>query len=403
MNARASQAGGLGVWHSTGETFVVSGNRVESKLRSLLHGPRMVCFDNTDFEGRLLNLLPGYDSRQVSLPTGEQGTLLLNKGAGHVVVDTDRDAASNGRNLLAAYARARMMRPNGSALSSSNRATVLLFAGTYSVADSALVLDTACVDLAGVGPRANVRIESEGNTLVQTVDDVRIENLALHCNSTAPRTLTSADKAAYFPQDNLTRTVMRDVVFSGSNNGLPMRVGITYGGYYENCISGDRSWGGPGHFFGTAINCAAGALSFASGGLFNGLADRCQAGEQSFGAGGFHGTAKNCSAGHNSFGGSGHMVRCEVAGAVNPITPSTGRMTDCHIGPAPQNDSAVVIGHGATLYNCSLIADPAGTGFSVEARQPVSARIAHCRLNRGMRNVSNAIQSPSNIEDLTLD
>ena len=52
------------------------------------------------------------------------------------------------------------------------------------------------------------------------------------------------------------------------------------------------------------------------------------------------------------------MINCEVAGAVSPGIPTTGKLTDCRIGPAPGNDSAIFIGPGAVLYNCTLLANP---------------------------------------------
>ena len=296
------------------------------------------------------------------------------------------------------------MTPHGQPLAAGNRVTVFLLPGKYVLPDSALVLNAAYLDLVGLGGVPATRLESEGNTVVQLADDVRLENLTLHCSSTLPALLTANDKAAYFPGDNLARTVLKNVVFTASNNGLGMRIGINYSGTYENCTCGPRGWGGPGNFSGTAANCQAGDASFGSGGLFTGAATNCTAGASSFGGGGgFHGAARNCTAGHNSFGGSGLMLGCQVAGAISATVPTTGRLTDCRIGPSPGNLPGIVIGAGASLYNCTVLANPAGTGYSVDANSPVHARIAHCRLNHSTRNVINDIAQPFNVDDPNTD
>jgi hypothetical protein len=224
-----------------------------------------------------------------------------------------------------------------------------------------------------------------------------------------PAAGTDQDKAAYFPLSNLPHAVLRRCILSASQQGWSMRLGITYAGRYEECTSGPRSWGGPGHFAGQANQCRAGDFSFGFGQGFTGFATNCSAGIGSFGSGalgpsaGFHGLAKGCQAGDDSFGGSGWMMDCDVAGAINAAIPTTGRLEDCRIGPAPGNRAAIVIGTGATLYNCTLVANPSGAGFSIDAPKPVTARVAHCRMNHGMRNVENAIEEPYNVDDPDLD
>jgi len=62
-----------------------------------------------------------------------------------------------------------------------------------------------------------------------------------------------------------------------------------------------------------------------------------------------------------------------------------------------------VLGPGATLYNCTLLANPNGQGYAIDAPASVVVRVAHCRLNRGVRNIVNAIAQPFNVEDPNLD
>lgn len=401
---RIGAFGGIAIDVVNGDSCSVTGNRVEEGLRNWFKGPGLVCFDNTDFSGKPLR---PYDVNvagdQVNLPLGERGTLLLNKGNAYIIAQTSSNAISNGANLVAAYARAKAMQPHSQPLSANNRASVLLLPGTYRLADSALVLDTPFVDLVGIGTIAATRVESEGNALVQIADNVRLENLALACTSTTPSAFGSSDRAAYFPADSLSATVIRNCTFSGSNNGLAMRLGITYSGFYEGCTSTARGWGGPGNFSGIAAGCNSGPYSFAAGGLFSGSATNCIAGEGSFGAGGFQGIAMRCTAGQGSFGGAGILIDCDIAGAINASIPTTGKLTDCRIGPAPGNLSTVLVGAGASLYNCTILANPTGTGFSLDASSPVHARVAHCRMNHSIRNVINDIVQPYNVDDPNVD
>jgi hypothetical protein len=410
LNGRFSYNGGLALSLSpeNAETFLITGNRIDATLGNFLsEGNRAKLFDNTDFSGKPITLIPGWGGdNQIHLPSGEGGTLLLNRGNAYVIAEVGADPLANGTNLIQAYARAKAMTPHGQPLSTANRATVFLFPGKYLLADSALILDAPYVDLIGVGNARATRLESEGNVVVQSADDVALENLTLHCSSAAAPSFSAQDKAAYFPNDNLTRTVIKNCTFSAANNGWGMRLGISYAGFYDHCTGGPRVWGGPGNFSGRAIGCQAGEFSFGSGGVFNGAATNCAAGPSSFGGGGnggFHGVAKHCTAGQDSFGGSGQMIGCEVTGAINSAVLTTGRLTDCRIGPTQGNQSAILIGAGATLYNCTVIANPGGAGYSIDAPNSVIARVAHCRLNHGMRNVINAIAQPFNVNDPNLE
>lgn len=405
VSGLASAGGGIAVsLISDGESFSVTGNRVEPWMRCYFSSPKIALFNNTDFNSKPIRTYDGFGGYQVNLPMGETGTLLLNRGSAYIISEMSSNPIANGTNLIVAYARARAMTPHGSPLSATNRATVFLLPGKYTLADSALVLDAQYVDLIGIGNAAATRLESDGNTLVQLANDIVIENLTLHCNSTAIPALGFQDKAAYFPDSNLPKTVLRNCTFSAGNNGFGMRLGIIYSGVYEKCVCGPRGWGGSGTFSGVAVNCASGDFSFGSvGGIFTGFATNCLAGMSSFGAGGFHGIAKNCVAGHDSFGGSGFMLSCEVAGAINSLTPTTGKLRDCRIGPAPGNFSTLFLGTGATLHNCTVIANPAGSGFSIDAVAMVHAKIAHCRFNHSLRNVINDILQPFNVDDPSVD
>jgi hypothetical protein len=79
-----------------------------------------------------------------------------------------------------------------------------------------------------------------------------------------------------------------------------------------------------------------------------------------------------------------------------------GRMERCTIEITAANTDAVVVGDGAYIYDCTLIAT--GTGKSVNADSAVNAVIAHCRMNKGVgANVTNDIGTPYNVDDTDID
>ena len=318
LNNLVGNGGGMGIFVTQPASFSISGNRVEAGLRNAFLGSAPG-FDNTDFFGNTISSFDGLAGNQVNLPRGEPGTLLLNKGSAYVIAELSASPVINGKNLVAAYAKARAMRPHGEALSPQNRATLFLFPGRYLLESDALVLNTPFVDVIGLGSPGAVRLESPGNTLVQLADNVVLENLTLHCSSPAPPTLSSQDKAAYFPESNLPATTMKNCTFSAENNGWGMRLGIAYAGQYIDCRAPQRGWSGS--FTGTALNCSAGDFSFGSGG-FSGAATNCHAGANSFGAGAFHGTAKNCVAGHGSFGGQDGLLAVKSMGPSMQLLPA---------------------------------------------------------------------------------
>ena len=68
----------------------------------------------------------------------------------YVVVETTDNAVTNGTNLIAAYAAAKALTPNGQALGSDNRAVVLVPPGKYDLGMGQLDMDTQYIDLVGL-------------------------------------------------------------------------------------------------------------------------------------------------------------------------------------------------------------------------------------------------------------
>lgn len=335
-------------------------------------------------------------------------------GAAYVVVTVVDDAALNGASLLQAYEEVKTLTPQGAALSATNRAVLVVPPGLYDLGTAQLTLDTEFVDIVGLTTnREAQRIIGASNgafsgVLLQSANDVRIENLFVECTGGSGG-FTSLTPAAYFPDDNLPNTVVKNCRFKGAEfNGNSAfswgtRLEIEYSGTYEDVLGGfrlfdgdvasgtfircsgdtfsfasggtasgtfidctatDESFGRSGTASGTFINCKAGANSFAAFGTASGTFRDCQAGTFSFGAGttgspgSASGTFINCIGDSNSFGGGvagssigAVLIGCQmIGGTYNP--PFRGRMENCRwFGTA----STLTLGAEARIYSSTII------------------------------------------------
>ena len=145
---------------------------------------------------------------------------LPENGTAHVVVQTTDNAVTNGVNLLAAYAAAKALTPNGNAISATNRAVVLVSPGSYDLGTGQLTLDAEFVDLVGLSTARDGQYlfgtSNGANTgvLAQTADNVRIENLLVHCTrASGGISFNNSDPAAYFPNSAKANTIVRNCEF----------------------------------------------------------------------------------------------------------------------------------------------------------------------------------------------
>ena len=261
-----------------------------------------------------------------------------------ITVPVTSNAVVNGTALRTAYAAAKILTPNGAALSATNRAVLFVPPGKYDLVTTPLTLDTQFVDLVGVsGNPEHVLITSivsalNSGTLVQTANDVLISGVTLENEHTnwENANLTEADPSAYMPNSGLAATKLRDVVMRSSGEGRSMRLHVNYAGTYTNCVSGMLSfgYGYGGTASGTFTNCTGGDYSFASDGTASGTFTNCVGGNYSFGSSGAaSGTFNNCNGGTNCFGGNGGtaggtFVNC-ISSDYSFGSTATGIFTRC--------------------------------------------------------------------------
>jgi hypothetical protein len=247
--------------------------------------------------------------------------------------------AQPGDDLIAKYAEAVALTPNGSAKSAINRASLVIFPGTYTLSET-LDIDTAYVDVIGLGSTDKsplVLISNYGiDVSASVVKIVGIGvlgggagfNVSVGSTSQIFENCVSGGDSKFGGNGNYKGCVSTGQGgFNGNgvyNNCYGEWVAFNGAGTYVDCLTQESSFNGNGASY---VNCKANMNSFNGGGLsyinctaqfasFNGNAASykdCTAGNQSFGyapdsAVTINGTFENCTAGNQSFGNSTDVV-----------------------------------------------------------------------------------------------
>ncbi len=284
-----------------------------------------------------------------------QGGINVNKlhSDAMVVVDPIGTPTENAQKLRDAYAAAKnITTPFGEARSALNRVVVLVLPGVYDFAtgdgsNNGLVMDTEFVDLIGLTSEpsevvitSQIATASRG-TLQQTADNIKIANLTLEITDISVHQADSTDPAGYFPDGDLTATVISNVncIFDSNPNSRPMRTDVNYAGTYIGVISnGFGCFGQRADASGTFIDCVADNNSFGKTDA-SGTFIRCVGSSLCFGWDDASGTFIDCKAVDNSFGyqgdASGKFIRCEGnTYCFGYEGTASGEFTDCQSGVA---------------------------------------------------------------------
>lgn len=310
-----------------------------------------------------------------STPAGGTAT----SGSAYAIVGGSASATTNGTNLLAAYAAAKLSTPQGAALSQANRYTIFLLPGIYDLVAASLTLDTKFIDIIGISVNvgqvdtgsSDTIITSSGNTVnitEATTHDLCIANLALRTTSAGTDSAITTSSVGFLasllvknvslsvggastrvtPWDKSFNGTWIDVFTAGGNRsfGSSVASAVTLNGTFIRCRStGTLAFGGEVNvsmtLSGLFIDCVAAATSFGGNNAattLSGVFQRCgNFGAGSSGAmfggalGTLSGTFEECSAsdGDTSWGAvmSGTMKGC-YRGTV-AWTSVTGTVTDC--------------------------------------------------------------------------
>jgi len=371
------------------------------------------------------------------------------------IVTPSNSSTTNGANLRTAYTSAKALTPGNSALSATNRATVLLLPGKYDLGTTPLTMDTEFVDLVGISsdPK-HVLITSQINTsdtgtVVQTVDNVIIRNVTIDLTGT-PAGSGAGRTAAYFPgrdstsisawtSDGATATITSDshglqtgdsVRITGSgnsdlngahtvtridNNSFTFPSTVNDSGsigtaterfddtYIENCVfSGTERTRRAAEYAGTYKKCICDGSGLGyEDSIASGYFEDCETGAGFGSTNGSvaSGTFIRCKGGAYSFGSS--------AGG-NPTT-ATGTFTDCEVTNVISYNGTFT----GTMRRCRFVCTGSnnnalnvgtgakifdstliatGTGESITASSAATIQLAGCRMNKSINsNVSNSL------------
>ena len=230
--------------------------------------------------------------------------------------------AQAGDDLIVKYAEAAALTPNGSAKSATNRASLIIMPGNYSLS-AELVINVEFVDIVGLGAQTQKpAVLVSNNTLNVSTDDVRVSGI-------------SVDSQRFKIAGNKPLQIFENCI--GGNYSFNVGNEEQLSGTFINCIAGNDSFdaGVYGNVNGKFTNCVAGNYSFggASYGLAGGTFTNCTGGNRSFGGTYATGTFTSCTAGNNSFGSQGDYAVV------------SGIFTNCKAG---NNSFAGEYGGGAT-------------------------------------------------------
>jgi len=256
---------------------------------------------------------------------------------------TSQIIAVPGDDLATKYAQAKTLTPRGNALSSENRATLIIYPGTYTLSTT-LIIDEEFVDIFGIGSQKwSPVVLFTGASINVSANDINVTGIG---STTLPLLTTGSKPLSHF--ENCRGTFQS----FGYGSGNP--ASGTYIGCFVNDTGG--SFGGLSAADGRFVDCrCTGSGSFGGSMALNteqvasGIFDRCTASTQSFGyAAGFSGTAYNCQGSSLSFG----------------ARPQTG-----------------ITGVTGTLYNCVGGTDSFGGGTGAGTK--ITGRLYYCRLTSG--------------------
>ena len=244
---------------------------------------------------------------------------VVSSGENYVILQaTSATATDNGTALSTAYTAAKLTTPYGSALSETNRFTILLTPGIYDLAALSLTMDNQFVDIVGW----NSNFFNRRRVNAGSVDILQVNPVITSSNTTATvdKTVKGICLANLDIQNSSSGTVLNMVtadttqvnvaVSVASSSGDGHTTGIDVAGYWEDCYCDTTNgFGGD------------------TGGVSSGVFVRCRGSSQCFGN---SGTASglyldcDCERGFANLGtASGTFVRCS-GGRVNDTVTTTG-------------------------------------------------------------------------------
>lgn len=229
-----------------------------------------------------------YTSQKLSELESDIASALPSSTANYIIVAVTNDDDENGTNLLTAYAAAKLLTPNGAALSATNRATVIVPPGVYKLSVQ-LDVDTEFVDIVSLTGNRDVYLTT--NTIQIQADNVYIKGIDVGIQ-------------IFDVLDSLSNIIVEKCKGGNYSFGSWDIDGIASGTYID-CEGGQESFGWA-DASGTFIRCkSSGDSSFGGNNTASGVFVDCESKQNSFGGYGYaSGTFINCRGDNKSFGGN---------------------------------------------------------------------------------------------------
>jgi hypothetical protein len=314
------------------------------------------------------NQFTGPTTSKITLSNAVQAAgALPSQAANYIYVPVTDNASTNGTNLLNAYATGKTLTPSTSALSSTNRVSIILPPGNYDLGSSSLTLDTQYVDLVGLTKEAgHVTITSSNGTssIIQTANDVRCIGFTIK---------NTGNAGGWKPSSNLTLTYWENIIFTVDQ----IASNITLSGTFKNCQAtnsvnnGGGFVGSYGTASGTFTNCTGSNTGNNGGGfsgyfsIASGVFTDCTGSNTGANGGGFagqindiSGTFTNCTGSNTGQygGGFGGYSTSLIGTFINCTGSNTG-----NVGGGFAGNSSNASG---TFHNCTgLNSGGSGGGF----------------------------------------
>ena len=272
-----------------------------------------------------------------------------------------------GDNLLTKYTQAASLTPQGNALSATNRATLIIYPGVYTLSAQWNV-NTQFVDIFCIGHQfQNPSVYFTGANMSVSANDVRITGIGSTTNtirleSSLPLNVFQNCAAIAGSFNDSFQTGFASGTYIGclvSGSGIGRSFGQIADGTFIDCKSTKSGSFGASATpdinsiaSGIFIRCeATNTISFGYGGGFSGTATDCIGGNSAFGSNtltpaiGISGTLTRCQGGSGSFGNAGttstkingRLYFCRLTSGTFPTVTSPGITRLCLDGTNTQN------------------------------------------------------------------
>ena len=299
-------------------------------------------------------------------------------------VKANGNATANGTALMAAVAAAKLLTPNGVALSATNRAVVYIFDAAYNTGSSAIALGNF-VDIIGIGDAKDIIITSSnatGTIQIANSNDYILKNLTINNTGGGGSITHNTGQTDSGKWESLILNAPNtiDTVFSGTYNYLTGAVdsilngsisGSVFKSSFQNYSCGSSANSGSTTISGTINNCSG--LEFCFGYVNNGSVT-------------ISGTINNCSVTDSGLGYALNNGNVTISGNINNCSGSSS------VFGFSQSGNIIISGN---ILNCTGGSN--SFAYSTSGNVTVSGKIDNCNIGSGTTSFCSTMSGVSSV------